>query len=146
MRSRSCRPRLEVDRAVRFLPYQERDRAVAIALDCGGLHVVGLASGLSGYVVPSRLYGVLAVGRPVIVAADAESETSRSSRKQAAARGRPGRPDLVAGAIRDVVERRVSLDGMGERGRAWVEGEADREVAFNRYRRLVADVVASSSR
>ena len=48
--------------------------------------------------------------------------------------------------IRDVVERRVSLDGMGERGRAWVEGEADREVAFDRYRRLVADVVASSSR
>jgi len=35
---------------------------------------------------------------------------------------------------------------MGERGREWVEREADREVAFGRYRSLVADVVASSSR
>ncbi len=48
--------------------------------------------------------------------------------------------------IRDVVEGRLSLDGMGERGREWVEREADREVAFGRYRRVVADVVASSSR
>ena len=40
----------------------------------------------------------------------------------------------------------ISLDGMGERGREWVEREADREVAFGRYRRLVADVVSSSSR
>ncbi len=58
----------------------------------------------------------------------------------------PGRPELVAGVIRDVVEGRISLEGMGERGREWVEREADREVAFGRYRRLVADVVSSSSR
>ena len=58
----------------------------------------------------------------------------------------PGRPELVAGVIRDVVEGRLSLAGMGERARAWVEREADREVAFGRYRRLVADVVSSSSR
>ena len=35
---------------------------------------------------------------------------------------------------------------IGKLGRVWVEREADREVAFDRYRRLVADVVASSSR
>ena len=58
----------------------------------------------------------------------------------------PGRPELVASVIRDVAEGRLSLEGMGERGRAWVEREADREVAFGRYRRVVADVVASSSR
>ena len=48
--------------------------------------------------------------------------------------------------IRDVVEGRTSLEGMGDRGRAWVEQEADRDVAFARYRRVVGDVVASSSR
>jgi len=58
----------------------------------------------------------------------------------------PGRPELVAGVIRDLEEGRLSLEGMGERGREWVEREADREVAFGRYRSLVADVVASSSR
>ena len=39
--------------------------------------MVGLAPELSGYVVPSRLYGVLAVGRPVIAAADADGETAQ---------------------------------------------------------------------
>ena len=35
------------------------------------------ASGLAGYVVPSRLYGIMAAGRPVIVAADPDSETAQ---------------------------------------------------------------------
>ena len=58
----------------------------------------------------------------------------------------PGRPERVAGVLRDVIEGGLSLEGMGERGREWVEREADREVAFGRYRALVADVVSSSSR
>ena len=97
--------------------------------------------------MPSRLYGVLAVGRPVLVSADADSETVRLVEEAGCGVVvPPGRPELVAGVIRDVIEGRLSLDGMGERGRAWVEREADREVAFGRYRRLVADVVSSSSR
>jgi glycosyltransferase involved in cell wall biosynthesis len=97
--------------------------------------------------VPSRLYGILAVGRPVLVSADADSETVRLVQDVGCGVVLPpGRPELVAGVIRDIVEGRLSLEGMGERGREWVEREADREVAFGRYRRLVADVVSSSSR
>jgi glycosyltransferase involved in cell wall biosynthesis len=138
--------RLEVTNAVRFLGYQPRDR-LPLSLASADLHYVGLARGLSGFVVPSRLYGILAVGRPVLVSADADSETV--ALVEEAGCGivvPPGRPALVAGVIRDVLEGRLSLEGMGERGRAWVEREADREVAFDRYRRVVADVVESSSR
>ena len=120
---------------------------MSLSLATADLHYVGLARGLSGFVVPSRVYGILAVGRPVLVSADAESETV--GLVEEAGCGLvvpPGRPELVAGAIRDVVEGRISLDGLGERGRAWVEREADRDVAFGRYRRLVAEVVGSSSR
>ena len=138
--------RLEVTGTVRFLGYQPRAR-LSLSLASADLHYVGLARGLSGYVVPSRLYGILSVGRPVLVSADRDSETVRLVEEAACGVVvPPGRPELVAGVIRDVVEGRLSLDGMGERGRAWVEQEADREVAFGRYRRLVADVVASSSR
>jgi glycosyltransferase involved in cell wall biosynthesis len=130
---------------VRFLGYQPRDR-LALSLAAADLHYVGLARGLSGFVVPSRVYGILAVGRPVLVSADADSETVRLVEDaECGVVVPPGRPELVAGVIRDAVEGRLSLEGMGERGRAWVEREADREVAFGRYRRLVADVVAPSS-
>jgi glycosyltransferase involved in cell wall biosynthesis len=82
----------------------------------------------------------------VLVSADDDSETVALVREaDCGLVVPPGRPELVAGAIRDALEGRLSLEGMGERGRAWVEREADREVAFGRYRRLVADVVSASS-
>src|SRR5204862_112156 len=59
-----------------FMGYQPRE-LLPLSLSAADVRVVGLASGLSGYVVPSRLYGSLAVGRPVIVAADRESETAK---------------------------------------------------------------------
>jgi putative colanic acid biosynthesis glycosyltransferase WcaI len=138
--------RLEVTGAVRFLGYQSRD-VLPLSLASGDFHYVGLARGLSGFVVPSRLYGTLAAGRAVLVSADADSETARLVEEVGCGIVvAPGRPELVAGVIRDVMEGRLSLEGMGERGREWAEREADREIAFGRYRSLVADVVASSSR
>jgi hypothetical protein len=44
------------------------------------------------------------------------------------------------------MEGRLSLEGMGERGREWVVREADREVAFGRYRRVIDELELSSSR
>jgi glycosyltransferase involved in cell wall biosynthesis len=138
--------RLEVTRTVQFLDYQPREQ-LPLSLASGDLHYVGLARGLSGFVVPCRLYGILAAGRPVLVSADADSEIVRIVEEVGCGIVvAPGRPELVAGVIRDVAEGRLSLVGMGDLGRAWVEREADREVAFDRYRRVVADVVSSSSR
>lgn len=138
--------RLEVTNTVHFLPYQPRE-VLAQSLSAADIHYVGLAKGLSGYVVPSRLYGVLATGRPVLVAADEESETVRIVRENDCGIViPPGRPDVVAATLRSLVEGTLGVGGMGERGRAYVERDADREVAFGRYRRVLADVVASSSR
>ncbi len=139
-RAHGARARLGVTDGCAFLPYQPRD-VLPLSLATGDLHYVGLARGLSGYVVPSRLYGILAAARPVLVSADAESETARIV--EGAGCGvvvPPGRPELVADVIRDAVEGTLVLEGMGERGRAWVEREADREVAFARYRTVVGQL------
>jgi glycosyltransferase involved in cell wall biosynthesis len=138
--------RLEVTSAVSFLPYQPREM-LAQSLSSADLHFVGLAKGLSGFVVPSRMYGILAAGRPALVAADQDSETVHIVRDAGCGLVLPpGRPDLVADAIRDAVEGRYALDEMGAAGRAYVEREADREIAFALYRRVVSEAVASSSR
>jgi colanic acid biosynthesis glycosyl transferase WcaI len=135
--------RLEVGGTVRFLPYQKRER-LPLSLSSADVHVVGLARGLAGYVVPSRLYGILAAGRPVIAAADAESETARLVR--AVGCGvvvEPGRPELLARTIRAAAEGEHDLAEMGRRGREYVEREADRFVAMERYRALVRELVGS---
>src|SRR5262249_25473571 len=91
---------LDVDQ-VRFLYYQSRD-ALPRFLSAADIHVVGLAQGRAGYVAPSRLYGILAVARPVIVAADPESETAQVvQRVGCGIVVPPGRPELLARAIRD---------------------------------------------
>ena len=134
--------RLEVAQ-LQFLYYQPRE-VLPESLSAADVHVVGLAPGLAGYVVPSRLYGILAVARPVIVAADAESETA-----QVVARAGcgivipPGRPELLARAIRDAHDGKYDLAAMGARGREWVEREADRNVAVRRYRDLLLELAPS---
>lgn len=132
--------RLETDQVV-FLPYQPRE-VLSRSLSSADLHVVGLARGLSGYVVPSRLYGILSVGRPVIVAADAESETAQIV--GAVGCGvvvTPGRPELLADAIRRAYEGQLDLEEMGRRGRKYVTADADRKVAIERYRRLLRELI-----
>jgi glycosyltransferase involved in cell wall biosynthesis len=131
--------RLEVD-AVRFLDYQPAER-LRESLSAADLHVVGLARGLAGFIVPSRLYGILAVARPVIVAADDASETAHVVREaECGVVVPPGRPELLAAALRDAYAGRLDLEGMGHRGRDWVVAEADRRVAVDRYRSLLREV------
>ncbi len=135
--------RLEVEETVRFLPYQKRER-LSLSLSSADVHVVGLAKGLAGYVVPSRLYGILAAGRPVIAAADERSETARLVRETGCGLViPPGRPELLGRTIREAADGAYELDDMGRRGRAYVEEEADRLVAMERYRALVREMLAA---
>ena len=132
--------RLETSQIV-FMGYQPRD-VLADSLSAADVHVVGLARGLAGYVVPSRLYGVLAVGRPVIAAAEETSETANVVRRaDCGVVVPPGRPELLARAIRSAYDGELDLDGMGERGRAFVAEEGDSRVAIGRYRSLLRELV-----
>ena len=137
--------RLDLTDVVRFRPYQPRE-LLSQTLSAADLHYVGLAKGLSGYVVPSRLYGILAAGRPVLVGADEDSETVRLVRDVGCGIVvPPGRPELVAQVLRDVHAGEYDLAELGARGRAYVEREADRSVAFSRYRSLLAGMVDGRS-
>ena len=136
---------LEADK-VAFLPYQPR-YMLPLSLSAADVHYVGLVGGLSGYVVPSRLYGVLATGRPVIVAAEPESETAQVV--ESAGCGvlvPPNRPELIAAAIRNAHDGRYDLDEMGRRGREYAVREAAREVALGRYRDVLRELVDHRSR
>jgi colanic acid biosynthesis glycosyl transferase WcaI len=133
--------RLRADK-LRSLPYQSRD-VLSHSLSAAHLHFVGLAEGLAGFVVPSRLYGIMAAGRPVVVAADPESETAQVvERVGCGIVIPPSRAELLAEVIRDAYEGRYDLDAMGARGRAYVTEDADTRVALGRYRELLREMTA----
>ena len=132
--------RLEADNVV-FAPYQPRE-VLSESLSTANVHVVGLARGLSGYVVPSRVYGIMAAGRPVIAAADEASETAQLV--QAVGAGvvvPPGRPELLAAAIRETYAGGLDLAEMGRRARDYVTDAADTRRTVEQYSALLTDLV-----
>jgi glycosyltransferase involved in cell wall biosynthesis len=61
---------------VRLLPYQPRE-GLLYSLAAGDAHLVTLAPGLAGLSVPSKTYGILAAGRPVLFVGDTRSDAAR---------------------------------------------------------------------
>jgi colanic acid biosynthesis glycosyl transferase WcaI len=131
---------------VRFLPYQPR-HVLSASLSAADLHYVGLARGLSGYVVPSRINGILAAGRPVIVAADEESESVRLVRAaECGVTVPPGDPGALADAIRSAYAGEPDLVALGASGRRWIERHRRRDIAIAQYRGLLEGMLVAGSR
>jgi glycosyltransferase involved in cell wall biosynthesis len=64
-------------RNVHFLPSQPAKK-LSQSLSAADLHLVSMQPNLCGLVVPSKLYGILAAGRPSIFLGPKESEVSRT--------------------------------------------------------------------
>jgi colanic acid biosynthesis glycosyl transferase WcaI len=65
---------------VRFLPYLPRER-MPETYATADVFLVSLKKGLAGYIVPSKLYGILAAGRPYVAAVEEESEVAAITRE-----------------------------------------------------------------
>ena len=61
---------------VSFLPYQPRE-ALADSLAAADVHVASLLPSLEGFIVPSKFYGILAAGRPIVFVGDPDGELSQ---------------------------------------------------------------------
>jgi len=64
------------DTNVRFAPFAD-EQALGARLLAADLHLISLQPEWAGIVVPSKFFGALAVGRPVLYAGPAESEIAR---------------------------------------------------------------------
>jgi glycosyltransferase involved in cell wall biosynthesis len=61
---------------VHFLPYQPRE-SLEDSLAAADMHLVSLIPSLEGLIVPSKFYGILAAGRPVVFIGDPDGELAR---------------------------------------------------------------------
>lgn len=129
---------------VAFLPYQAK-ASLSESLGAADIHYVGLKRGLAGFIVPSKVYGILAAGKPFIAAVEEESEPAYIAREHGCGIvTSPDDPDALAEAILE--SRRQPLDEMGRRARAAFEKHFDRPISTEAYRRLLEEVAASSGR
>jgi colanic acid biosynthesis glycosyl transferase WcaI len=100
---------------------QPRERLPEV-LAAADVHCVLLRRGLARSSVPSKLYSILAAGRPAIASVDVGTEVERTLvDADAGIAVAPEDPAAFIAAVRTVVADRAERDRMGANGRRWVE-------------------------
>jgi glycosyltransferase involved in cell wall biosynthesis len=115
---------------VRFLPFQPRDQ-LRWTYASSDVCLVSLKPGLAGYIVPSKLYPILAAGRPYIAAVEPMSEVAALTvRHRCGVLVEPGDAAQLADTIIRLADSRQEREAMGVRARVAAELFArDRQVA-----------------
>ena len=102
---------------VRFLPFFPILQVPHVMM-AGDVHIVTVRRGLEGVVVPSKLYSILAAGRPVLAIAAAESDAARIVRESGCGiSADPDDPAAIAAAIRELRNDQNRLIQMGIRAK-----------------------------
>jgi glycosyltransferase involved in cell wall biosynthesis len=118
---------------VRMLPYQPR-AALRHSLAAGDASLVTLADGLAGLSVPSKTYGILAAGRPVLYVGDPGSCVAHIvAGHRCGEVVTTGDARRLAGVISDWASDRAKLLALGAAARKSFEGHFDRQRAVSAY-------------
>ena len=128
-----------------FVPYQPRE-ALNDALAAGDVHLVSLLPQLEGLIVPSKVYGVLAAGRPMVFIGDPEGEISRLVRTARVGVGvATGDVQGLRTALVHLHDRREECDAMGEAARELFESRYTLSAAVDRWRGLLRNLTIPAS-
>lgn len=126
--------------AFRFLPYQHRDD-LKYSLGLADVHWISMRPSLEGLIFPSKLYGIAAAGRPIIALTGGRGEIAELVRTHGCGCVvEPGDGAGLARAIRQLAGDAALCAAMGRQARAMLEAHFTRELAFERWRALVATV------
>lgn len=124
---------------VRFLPFRPAGE-VPYVMAAGDLHVVTVKRGLEGVVVPSKMYPILAAGRPILAVAPESCDVVRIVRRTGCGVvADPDDPASVVRAVREVYQDETRLAEMGRRAREAAR-EYDRVSELERFLREVESI------
>jgi colanic acid biosynthesis glycosyl transferase WcaI len=125
---------------VRFVGPQPRARLPEV-LASADVHLVPLRRGLARSSVPSKLYSILAAGRPVLASVDEGTEVARTVVAAAAgASVGPEDPDAFVPALVRLLDDPDARARMGASGRRFVEGWASPDAVAAAYEALFEEV------
>ena len=124
---------------VRFFPNQPKS-LLAESFATADAFLVSLKPGIEGYIVPSKLYGILAAGRPFIAAVDPSCEVAVIARDyDCGLAAAAGDPEALAAAIAAMYDDPAATRAMGQRARV-AALQFDRRGAVQAYYDLFARV------
>lgn len=121
-----------------FIPYQDKADLI-YSLNAGDVHFVVNAKGIKGVSVPSKLYGVMAAGKPVFGILEKGSEAQLIIEESGCGISVcPGDYTGIKNLIKDFVtknsnERTSTLVDMGKRGRQYLDENLSRDISIQKY-------------
>jgi glycosyltransferase involved in cell wall biosynthesis len=102
---------------VRFLPFADRSE-LAESFSAADVFIVSLQRGLSGFIVPSKLYGILAAGRPYVAAVEETCEVAAITTQNVCGLiAEPGDASSIADRIRQLYRDRDLAARLGGNAR-----------------------------
>lgn len=108
--------------------------------------ITALVPGMAGVAVPSRMYNILASGRPLIAAVDPDSEVALVIKEERVGWVvAPGDSQQIVDAIVEARSNPALLDEMGRRARSIAEGKYSFERIIEKYRSVVRGVMSDTS-
>ena len=115
-------------------PYQPRAH-LGDLIALGDAHLVLVADGFEGLLIPSKFYGVMAAGRPTIYIGPEETEVARVIREEECGFVIPNSdPSRLVAAIERLRRDPVTSLSMGLRGRRALERSYSMQLACRRWR------------
>jgi len=136
----ACRERASGLGNVVFKPYLPRER-LSQGLSCIDVHIVSLLPAFEGCVVPSKIYGIAAVGRPAVFIGDPDGEVARVLATWAFGRTvRPGRVSALVSALQGYITDEATHARHCANALSAHEARFAAEVAFQRWQGLLSSV------
>jgi colanic acid biosynthesis glycosyl transferase WcaI len=126
-----------------FQSYQPAE-LLSDSLAAADVHFVSLLPALEGLIVPSKLYGIMAAGRPVVFVGDTASDLARLVREQGCGIAvAVGDSEGLAAQLRALGDDPARLESMGARARELALARYTKEHAVSDWLALL-DVIAPS--
>jgi glycosyltransferase involved in cell wall biosynthesis len=126
---------------IRFFPYQPKE-SLRDSFASADMFVVSLKQGLAGYIVPSKLYGILAAGRPYVAAVEEACEVATITRRyDCGLLAEPGDAKDLAEKILALYHNRALAQRLGANARrAALEFDRPQQVRayYNLFRELLS--------
>jgi len=119
---------------VKFIPYQPKED-LNYSLNSADIHWVVNAKGIKGVSVPSKLYGVMAAGKPVLGVLDEGSEARLIlDEANCGICSEPSNYDEIYKNIQYILENREDIKILGQNGRTYLEKNLTKDVSIRKYK------------
>lgn len=126
---------------VLIVPFEPRSRLPEV-LASADVSVVLLRKGMAGLSVPSKIYSLLASGRPILACVEEESDIARMVRESNSGFAvPPGDPKELAGAVRRLFENPDLRNTLGQNARRYAESENFQRRALRDYERAFREAL-----